>query len=263
MAGMEALPAFLRSGFFFLEPQSSLICSATSDDGDEGGGGEDKARELLDAANKAVASQLKRKLDSAIAKALEPLQTQIAELAESRKTETLPEKGEDGASAEVKKLQSELEAMRKQVATEKEARETERKQREEGEAKAQIRDLLDKAGVDKRRLRGALAVVRDQISRAEDGSLTYRAERKGYTEDLPLADGITEWVGTDEGKSYLAPVDTKGSGTRAPANGGRLPPSPPPKPGTPEAKAQRKAEAARQLVDATRGMLAGGGGVEL
>jgi hypothetical protein len=46
----------------------------------------------------------------------------------------------------------------------------------------------------------------------DKGAPTFVFQRNGYEESLPIADGAKEWVGTDDGKLYMPPVGTQGTG---------------------------------------------------
>lgn len=168
-------------------------------------------------------------------------------------------------SSETRALQARLNNLEAERARERQ--EARSRQRDD-----QLRDLLTEAGVDKLRLRGAVAVLRESTKFDEKaGEWLYTAKRDGVDEDGDLASGVREWSATDEGKSYLAPPASagrvqpirSGSGTRpAAAGAARVGAGTQPAAGAREAKAAAKAEAVANLTGAFDA-LAGGGGVTL
>ncbi len=204
---------------------------------------------LTDVVNAAVTAQLGRKLgpalSAALPAALKPLQDQLALLVPGQQqqpgTGGTPAGGQQpgaggqqpgtgGAPAGGGQVSPEMAAMQRELAELKardKQRDTEIKaatQRErEGKRDTTLAEQLGKVGVDKNRVRGATAVLRDQMVWKDDadggkGGWVYRAKRDGYDEDLDVAKGVGEWANTDEGKSYIAAQPNRpggaGSGAR-------------------------------------------------
>jgi len=176
----------------------------------------------------------------------------------------------DPAVAELRQQLDQVNAKLKQqtdaaAAADRRARETER---DNG-----ITTALSALGVDKHRMRGAVAVVRESLVEIKDPAApggvryAYKAKRNGFEEDVDIAEGVAEWGRTDEGKSYLAPTQAArgGAGTRQTggqaagqaAGGGRGTPQDPK-----EAKAQKQQQALDQLAR-DLGASVQGGTVEL
>lgn len=257
---------------------------------------------VTDAANAAVTAQIGRKLGPALAAALpaalKPIQDQLAQLipagggqqqqpgaggapaggqqpgagGQQQQPGTGAPAGGGQVSPEMAAMQRELAELKAQAAK----RDTDLKaaaQRErEGKRDAMLADHLGKVGVDKNRVRGATAVLRDQMV-WEDGAdngkggWVYRAQRDGYHEDLDVAKGVAEWSGTDEGKSYIAPQQGRGGGPNfggagsgaRPGQGQRIG-------GAPPAGANPKQERVRQAEAALGPLVAdmlGGGSISI
>lgn len=163
----------------------------------------------------------------------------------------------------------EVVAMKKQLAKLEAERKAERESARSATRDASLRELLTSAGVDKNRIRGAIAVLRES-TKFDDKTSEWAFIRKsdGIDEELDLDTGVREWAATDEGKSYLAPPTAggpgggprapqlrSGSGTRpggSPARGGAAPVADPK-----QAKVQAKQQAMQTLTSAI-GELAGG-----
>lgn len=218
------------------------------DDDDEGTGGElfndEQRTELGNLINAAVSGQLSRKLPSAIKGALDEGLAPIKELLERGAGGKQRPAGDDDDEDEdledqrpargrargkqrdddeqrgarkdpkVNKLEQEVAKMRTE-------REQERAQMRNRERDSMLREELSQAGVDPNRMRGAVAVLRDALVYDDKaGEWTYRTKRDGIDEDLDVSAGVSEWAGTDEGKSYLAPKQgtqteqRRGAGTR-------------------------------------------------
>ena len=145
---------------------------------------------------------------------------------------------------------------------------------------ARLTELVTAAGVDKLRVRGAVAILRDQVKIDEhSGDLSMTVQRKGYTEDVDLDDGVAEFFATDEGKAYLAPQGRQGGGggggnantgktsartvVRAGGGGGSgSGTSNAGMKGADQAKAERKAQALEGLQGAVAELM-GGGNIEI
>ena len=191
----------------------------TEDDDDGGGGGlDDSVRdELRRMVNATVSSQLGRKLDTAIKSALDGAMAPIAE-----QLQALTQGGGKGKRKESDEEETktkagpdpEVVAMKKRLAAMEDERKQERAQADARERDGMLREALGKIGVDSNRMRGAVAVLRDNVKKDENGEWVYKAQRDGYVEDLDLAKGAAEWGATDEGKSYRAPVNGKRDGAR-------------------------------------------------
>lgn len=260
------------------------------DDDDTGGGGgeltDGMRTEINGLVHAAINAQFSRKLPAAISSAMETAMAPIREQLEglgsrrSRNDDNGGDEGDDDDQPRNKgkgKQQAaakdpEVVAMRKRM----EAMEAERKQEKETarnrERDTILREQLEAAGVDKNRIRGAIAVLRDSMKYDEKaGEWIYNAKRDGYEDPIDVSAGVGEWAATDEGKSYLAPPSNAnggqprgGSGVRPTNPGGGAPrvqnggrPTADPK----AAKAQAKQAAVQTLAGAIDSL--GGGNIPL
>lgn len=260
---------------------------------DEDGEGEEAAftPEQLSAINGiingAVGDHLKRKLpgivEGSIKKPLEEIRALLAgkqggegegggeeETEETEETETRRPAGKgqpqrraaqpDPAVAQLNKKLAKVEAERAQ---EKAEREAERKANRDKERDGTLRELLSGAGIDPNRLRGAVAVMREQTKYDDKTNEWLVADGD---DDLDLSAGVAKFVATDEGKSYLAPqqgargpvggaagpVVRSGAGTRT--NGSTRAPTRPVASAA-DAKAAGKQQAAQELAAAVGSLL--------
>lgn len=222
-------------------PRSGQRQQQTDDDDDTAAGlSDDQRSEIIDLVNAAVGSHIKRKLPQIVSGALEKPLGEIRALIENgagrqarrddddqepdpdepeeptaRRTtrdrgaiptrQAARDRREDpptsrrGGDPEVAKLQAKMARMEQE-------REAERTAARNSERDGMLREMLGAVGVDKNRIRGAVAVLRDSM-RYDDKSREWAfvAKRDGLDEDLDPDVGIKEWAATDEGKSYLAP----------------------------------------------------------
>jgi hypothetical protein len=131
----------------------------------------------------------------------------------------------NGESTEiVEKLRAEYEArmseMEKKWEAERKRGEEERLKALRAEERGELESALRSAGVADERLRGAVALLYTEdkrVGRDKDGKIVFRVPKEGYTDELSLSDGITEWIKTNEGKHYMPARPVGGSG----AMGGR------------------------------------------
>jgi hypothetical protein len=216
--------------------------------------------------NAAVASQLGRKLPSAIAEgmatAMQPIQDQLAQALGSP-AGGQPPAGHPpaGTDPQIAKLLQQNENMQKQLEVERTARETQEQKTKDAGRQSALQNALAAAGVEPLRMRGAMAEVIANVQNAEDGSVVFKSNARGFDEELDLTEGIKSWASTDIGKSYLAPKNVQGSGHTTP--GARTTPRAPGQvPADPaEAKAARVAEARAKLPGQVAAMLGGSAGI--
>lgn len=255
-----------------------------TEDDDGGGQGGDEISDTMRAAivqivNGAVGTHIQRRLpsmlDAALAKPLGDIRALLEQGGQRRE-----EQGEDDQEerprqrrargqaredqqeerpARAATVDPELVKLRKQMDKMTQEREQERTQARNTTRDASLRELLTAAGVDKNRLRGAVAVLRES-TKFDDKTNEWTFVRKGDAgdEELDLDTGVKDWAGTDEGKSYLAPVQAGAGGPRAPqlrSGAGTRPGATPARGAAPvadakAAKAQQRAAAVQSLVGA-------------
>lgn len=215
-------------------------------EGGEGGdGGDEGGDDISELVNAAVTAQFSRRLPTmmsqAIARAMETalptiveqVTTQIAAAQGGQQGQggapggqgQQGQQGQGGAGAaggqqqggvqadpEVAKLRKQLDDVNKRLAQQAEQAQAQEAEARNARRDAMLTDHLTKLGVDKHRLRGAMAIARDamvwdgeaQTPTGGKGAWVWRAQRNGYTEDLTIEAGLGEWGKTDEGKSYIA-----------------------------------------------------------
>lgn len=238
----------------------------------------DAVGELVnEAVNKALGAQLGRKLDTVIGKAIE---TALAarggkgapagEGEEQPETEKPKPRAAAGAEAQPKSLREDPEYLKLKGEVDKmrEERVKERQMLRERERDSTIREQLEAAGVEKNRLRGAIAVVREGLTYDEKAQTWVgKINRDGIEDEADIAGVVGHWTATDEGKSYVAPPANQrqpqrtGSGVRPqPAGMGVTRPTAAVDPKA--AKVQRQQQAVNDLEAAVAAMV-GGAGVEI
>jgi hypothetical protein len=140
--------------------------------------------------------------------------------------------GKGDPDPDIAKLKGQIVALEKKNQESEKATATERGKNNEREERGKLREALTAGGVGDDRVRGAVAdLYLDQkcVTRAEDGAVVMHMKRDGYEEDIPIADGVAEFLKSDAGKGYLPAKDAGGSNNR----GGN---APPPKSGSKEEK---------------------------
>lgn len=278
--------------------------SGGNGDGDPGGDGGDgdggDGGDITELVNAAVASHMGRKLPSIlgpiVAKALEqalgPIQEQIQALqggagapggqggqqgGQAGGGQGGQQQGGAGAGAgqvdpEVAKLRKQLDDLNKRLAQQAEQTAAQEAEARNARRDAMLTDGLTKLGVDKHRLRGALAIARDamvwdaeaQTPTGGKGAWVWRAQRNGYHEDLTVEAGLGEWGKSEEGKSYIAASpQLRGGGGAAGSQLQQRRVGQQQVPPDPNAQRQaQKSEAGNALWDQVSAML-GGGSVQL
>jgi hypothetical protein len=195
-------------------------------DDEEGGDGEESLTraDVTKMINGAVRSQLGRLLPTAIQEGLKPVLEQLSTLnpanggegGEGGDDDEEQPTGKRKADPALSKLTKQVENLTKQVKEKDDKLSAEAAARKAAQLDTELGRALDSIGVDKLRLRGALAIHRGAAFIDDAGAVKFRAKRDGYEEELDPAEALKEWADTDEGKSYLAPTgSTGGSGARA------------------------------------------------
>jgi len=225
-----------------------------------------------------------------VGRKLKPLQDQLGELGSMREsietlTKTLGGQGGQqqgqpgGAGGQQQSAAPKLEDHPEFIAMKKrdEAREAERKQERANARNAKrdqkLTEIATAAGVDKNRVRGVVALLRDQVKFDKDDNPIMSVKRNGYDEDVDLEAGAGEFFKSDEGKAYLAPQQPVRGGqqqrgtnaasvVRGQSGAGAAAGTNAPIRGKDEAKVERKQQAVATLADAV-GQLLGGGNIEI
>jgi hypothetical protein len=132
-----------------------------------------------------------------------------------------PKGGEGNADPAVARALEEIENLKKANKAAEEARQAAESRAREQALDAAAKDALGQAGVPASKHAKAMAWLRTKrvddgkpvIETMPDGRIIWREQRKGYIEDLALADGIKAWIATDDGKDFLPPTGQQGTGT--------------------------------------------------
>ncbi len=103
-------------------------------------------------------------------------------------------------------------AMKRRLDAIEEERKQERADARNARRDAKLTELAVTAGVEKNRVRGAVAVLREATFFDKEGTPMMKVARTGYDEDADLDTGAAEFFKSDEGKSYLAPQGKQGAG---------------------------------------------------
>lgn len=140
------------------------------------------------------------------------------------------DKGKNGAADPVvAKLQEQLEQLQAQNRSADErakaAEEASRRQKLE----AELRNALSAGGVAPGLMDATMALLPSRtlsdgkpiLVHENDGSIKMRIQRKGYVDTVAVAEGVKDWLGTDEGKNYLPPSGKQGDGSSSGSPGGR------------------------------------------
>lgn len=187
--------------------------------------------ELIAAALKANNDEQAKAVDATVGKAVKALDLDgklkaldIDGKLEAVKTELKveppadPPKGGKGGSVtddpEFKKLQAELAKVQKTAEEQaKRAKDAEAAQKAEALANG-VRDALVAGGADPKRVQIALShlTATGRIKLDDKGQPAFAFTRDWGEELAPAAKGATEWLGTDEGKLFVPPVGSQGSG---------------------------------------------------
>lgn len=206
-------------------------------------------------ANRAAADHAKR-LASKYDKTIEERDAVIAQL--RGEVESLKKGGAPREPAETGKQaneQANVEALRKEfdarlrerdakLEEERKAREAEHKARLEQEEKQATLAALADAEVSTELREAARLMLREgkRIARDEGGELVFLIPKDGYTDKVPLAQGIKAWADSTEGKVFQAPRGVAGSGNKPTQKGG--------KGGSANTRAEKLAEAKAALASA-------------
>lgn len=125
------------------------------------------------------------------------------------------------ASPEFKALQERFEARERESAAEREQAAQEARRRH-------LRDTIAKHGFQGRQEHAARYLEAERapdgkpLLRTDDkGALCWAKEHLGAVRLFPLDDGLKEWAGSDEAKTYLPPKGAEGTGDGVGGNGGQ------------------------------------------
>ena len=175
-------------------------------------------KRIADTVNSALTSHLKRQKPGLVAEDLDKLldarDQKKAELEEEkRKAAAAGGAGAGGAqnAPEIAKLQKELGELRKKADAAEAKSAAQEKAAQVADDKATVTKTLEAAGVPAgQRARIALNHLLSEglVKRTDDGDLVF----VGKDGEEDLADGITEFLKTEDGKIFLPATDARGSG---------------------------------------------------
>lgn len=245
------------------------------DDGD-GGGAEAFSPSQLEIINNTVTAAV----TAHVKRGLKPMQDQLAVLPTIQETlEKLAgggkqnEGGGDEGKAKQQQQQAaqpdpEKVAMKKRLDAIEAEREQERASAREARRDTALTEIATKAGVEKNRIRGVVALMRGEAKYdKESGNYFMTVNRHGVDEQVSLEEGAASFFKSDEGKSYLAPTSAaprggSGQGRGTTTTAGVTQRSNAPAKGANGAKEEKKQAAAEAFVGAV-GELFGGGNINV
>lgn len=188
--------------------------------------------ELVAASLKAARDEDEKKSNTKLTKLAKEIEEKIAKVKPANaEGDDDGEPGEDGddpdaepakgkkkppvrESAADKKLQASVAKLEKQYAEEKAAREKAEKAQAESRLINAAREALGEHGV--KNMKAALAILHNTEQRlkfTEAGEPGIHFKRDGYEEILPMAEGLAEWLKTEDGLGVLPPKNAQGTGT--------------------------------------------------
>lgn len=175
--------------------------------------------------------------------------------------------GQQGAPAKIEDHPQFIAQQRRLAAIEQE-REQERVAARHAKRDATLIEIATKAGVDKNRVRGAVALLKEQVKYDKEGNASMSVKRHGIDEEVTIEEGATAFFNSDEGKAYIAPsqpVPRGGTGAGRGAtsaagvtNRGQSGQGNAPARGQGAAKEERKQKAAENFVGAVSELFSGG-----
>ena len=181
---------------------------------------EDRVVEIVNRAisarNKGFEKQIGEKLDSNLKEIRDSL-SKIGEAREKPAKEGKKGKDDEDADPAVKSMQRELADLKGEVTRAKQIASDERAKNRNATLRSKVTDELAKHDIkDPTRVKHALALLVDsekRISFADDegDSIVFRDSND---DSLDLPTGLKSWVKSDDGKHFLPPSGTRGSGDR-------------------------------------------------
>lgn len=226
-----------------LSPLRRGICLADDGGGGGGGGGSDddkpmSRKEVTELLNKTVTGAMKnwegrltKDLDTKLSTLGEELVKKIAPAGAGGGGEPAG-KGTPGASdsetaKELARMKADRDADAKRIKALEEAGRQKDQELEESTFRAGMQAALTKAGVKPSLMNAAMALHKNSGKfKVKKGALCGTITLTGGVEDddVPADKAIEEWVKSEEGKQFLAPVDAGGTGDgRSPRAGGAQP----------------------------------------
>lgn len=144
------------------------------------------------------------------------------------KEEPPPKEGDPGKGGDEKtaKLERQLEALNQRLASEQEARKAAEEARKAERLETSVRDALIKQGVPADRVRHAIALlkVEGRLGFTEDDRPALKIKGEYGSEEFVAAEeAAAAWVQTDDGKLYLPPRGSQGTGDGAGSRPSKLP----------------------------------------
>lgn len=207
---------------------------------------------LSNAANSAHHSRLQKVVDqklsemgTTITAKMEEMITQLKPAGDTGTPGKTEKNGKE--SDEIATLRAEYEARfaenENQLKAERDARSQEATRNRINTERSKLSTALGLAGVDAGRIRPAVALLHTEdkrVSLSDTGEVVFKIQKDGYTDDLPLDEGIEEWLKSPEGKHFAPSRDVHGSG----ATGGRAPS----RPGEKKTKREMKHDLVRAIL---------------
>lgn len=124
---------------------------------------------------------------------------------------------------EVRGMKRQLQVLEEQALQLKAERDAEHARNRESTLRNKLREELSRSEVDAKRLQHAVGILVDAEKRVRwsgDGDSIVFVDSDGS--ELDLSSGVKSWVRSDEGKLFLPPRGTSGTGGRAPGGKGNI-----------------------------------------
>jgi tetrahydromethanopterin S-methyltransferase subunit G len=183
-----------------------------------------------EALNRAITARLKdheRKLEKQMADFTASLPEKILEGLKDKLPTAEPQTGKSKSQEpnpmdhpEVRGLKKRLDEMETQAKQLQAERDQEQARNKDNTLRNRLQEELANSGVETRRIRHAVGLLVDSEKRVhwdEDGNILFR-DADGS--DIDLTNGVKSWLRTEDGKMYLPPRGTSGSGGRSPGGAG-------------------------------------------
>jgi hypothetical protein len=225
--------------------------------GESGVNSEEVERQIDEKVNKAISNHLTRfrtafekeqakTFSALLGEAVGPINETLKALAE--RPEPTPPAGGEGEGGkddlERKRLEAQIKDLEARAVRAEQEREQERATRAREEERNELSKALGEQGITGARQRAAMALLyteEQRVVRDDDNAIRFTVPKGGYVDEVPLSDGIAEWLKTEEGKTFLPPRGSHGSGNTGSETRNNRPPRTP---------AEKKAKAQAELMAA-------------
>ena len=152
------------------------------------------------------------------------IETKIGEKVQAKAAPSEDEAARAAEKAREDKMQKQIDALTKKLQTEADEKVAMQTKQQKAEERASLATALEKAGIKPSLRPAAIALLteRGAVARDAEGAIVFKSRDKAGAEEVTtIEEGVTKWITGDEGKEYLPPKDTGGSGDPTRARGGK------------------------------------------